>query len=1030
MAADGRIQIDIDVNNNNAVRSVNGLNDSANGAGKSFLSLGKIIAGVGAVILSAKLINSVKDFTVEAVKASAAAQALNSQFSQVFGNLEADATLSLKKIAAETNILPERLKGSFVQIAAFAKTAGFDNAAALELSSRATLAAADSAAFYDKSISEVTESLQSYLKGNFANDAALGISSTETTRNAKANELYGKSFKDLSEAQKQLTLLAQVEDGNKLSGALGQAAREGTGLENVTGNLTQAWENFKVAIGDNFLDLAVNGIILLTNAIQKIDVARISQAIQTVVSTLTNIATAIIPVVIQGFEFLRAAISQAIEYVLPLIDRLRAMFEDNSGRIREVITEVFGKVKEVIETVVSEVISFVGPQLDKLKQFWAENGEQILLAVQNAFNAIKAVIDFVMPAIKLVIDIVWNAIKDVITGALDIILGAVKVFSGIFTGDFSKVWEGIKQIFSGAIDFILGIMTLSFFGGIRTILVNLSKAGVQLIKGLWDDALKLFQNFANASTTSISGVVGKIIEFFRQLALNVVTALIDLKTSALKLLDDVSTGIIDAFKALPDKFLQIGKDIIQGLINGFNALNPVKAITTLAENVVEGTKNFFGIRSPSRVFAEIGGFISEGLAVGIDKVAPKAVKSVQELANATIVQARKKIEDEYNLEVLAIKNDKSLKAEQKNQNLKALFDKRDVDKDLLDSISNTVKRRKELGDLSVKEESIIWQQTLGALKSGSDEYLSAQKSYQDTLKNLRTELTNTNEQYKNKILDVNEQLKKSEQSVADTYEKEYNRIYNSLSSFKGTFQELKFDSTNTGKGLIQNLSDQVEAFKIWEGQINRLTEKAIDKGLLAELQAAGPQALQQLIALNGLTDAQLTQYSDLYAEKSKLAREATNKQLEQLSIDSANQVTVLRENANKQLTQLQTEWLGKIENIVNGTGEGFTSMEQIGKDAGNNLLSGLSSVESSLVAKATSIANAVQAALASTLNVPTISGPNLSGIAAPSSAASVAVPTTTKATTPAKTQINNITVQTNNQKTQMERIIRQNTFAF
>ncbi len=31
-----------------------------------------------------------------------------------------------------------------------------------------------------------------------------------------------------------------VEDGNKLSGALGQAAREGGGLENVIGNMKQA----------------------------------------------------------------------------------------------------------------------------------------------------------------------------------------------------------------------------------------------------------------------------------------------------------------------------------------------------------------------------------------------------------------------------------------------------------------------------------------------------------------------------------------------------------------------------------------------------------------------------------------------------------------------------------------------------------------------------------------------------------------------------------------------------------------------
>ena len=94
-----------------------------------------------------------------------------------------------------------------------------DTAGALELTERATRAAADGAAFYDKSIEEVTENLQLFLKGNYENDAALGISATETTRNAAANALYGKSFNELSESQKQLTLLKMVEDGQAAAGA-------------------------------------------------------------------------------------------------------------------------------------------------------------------------------------------------------------------------------------------------------------------------------------------------------------------------------------------------------------------------------------------------------------------------------------------------------------------------------------------------------------------------------------------------------------------------------------------------------------------------------------------------------------------------------------------------------------------------------------------------------------------------------------------------------------------------------------------
>ena len=57
-------------------------------------------------------------------------------------------------------------------------------------------------------------------------------------------------------------------------------------------------------------------------------------------------------------------------------------------------------------------------------------------------------------------------IKGVITGAISVIQGVIKVFSGLLTGNFGKMWEGIKQIFSGAIKVVWNAIQLSFFGKI------------------------------------------------------------------------------------------------------------------------------------------------------------------------------------------------------------------------------------------------------------------------------------------------------------------------------------------------------------------------------------------------------------------------------------------------------------------------------------------------------------------------------------------------------------------------------------
>lgn len=241
------------------------MKSSTEGAGNGMVgAFKKVATAVGAFLA----VDKIKDFGLGCIQAAADASAAESQFSQVFGDLESKASKSLSSIADTSGISENRMKGSFTKIAAFAKTTGMDTEDALGLSERAMVAVADSAAFYDRSLEETTESLQSFLKGNYENDAALGLSCTETTRNAAANELYGKSFNDLSESQKQLTLLKMVEDANKASGALGQAARESDTWTNVLGNLKQGWTDFQALIGSYILPKAVQVVKSMAGALE------------------------------------------------------------------------------------------------------------------------------------------------------------------------------------------------------------------------------------------------------------------------------------------------------------------------------------------------------------------------------------------------------------------------------------------------------------------------------------------------------------------------------------------------------------------------------------------------------------------------------------------------------------------------------------------------------------------------------------------------------------------------------------------
>nr|DAY68063.1 MAG TPA: minor tail protein [Caudoviricetes sp.] len=228
------------------------------------------------------------------VKSAADVKAMNAQFEQTFAGVEGKASAAMQRVADSSGIIETRLKGVGTKLYAFAKTTGMDTPQALSMMERSLQVAADSAAYYDRSLDETTESLQSFLKGNFENDAALGLSCTETTRNAAANKLYGKSYMELSEAQKQLTLLQMVEDANKLSGAMGQAARESDGWENIVGNLKEALKQLAASIGETILPTVTTFAQKTTETIQSF--SKMSEGQKKVIVTLVALAAAAAPV--------------------------------------------------------------------------------------------------------------------------------------------------------------------------------------------------------------------------------------------------------------------------------------------------------------------------------------------------------------------------------------------------------------------------------------------------------------------------------------------------------------------------------------------------------------------------------------------------------------------------------------------------------------------------------------------------------------------------------------------------------------
>lgn len=76
---------------------------------------------------------------------------------------------------------------------------------------------------------------------------------------------------------------------------------------------------------------------------------------------------------------------------------------------------------------------------------------------------------------------------------------------------------------------------------------------------------------------------------------------------------------VDWFATLPARFAEFGTQMVLGMVNGITgSMGQARdAVMRVGDNVVGWFKDKLGIRSPSRVFAELGGFTMQGLALGL-----------------------------------------------------------------------------------------------------------------------------------------------------------------------------------------------------------------------------------------------------------------------------------------------------------------------------------------------------------------------------------------------------------------------------
>lgn len=525
-----------------------------------------------------EIASAAKDMAASFVQSAADVRAETAQYAQTFGDLAGEADAAIQQVADSANTLPSLLKPAATSIYAFARSSGADTAQAMDLMAQSMQVAVDAAAYYDRSLSDVTETLQSFLKGNYENDAALGVSATEATRNAQAMEMFGQAFNDLTEIQKQQALLQMVVDAQKLSGAMGQAAREADGWQNVQGNLNEAWRQFAAVKGQAMLDALIPAMQEVTSLLTGLTDGSLSagQAMQQAFAFASQQAgqlVAQLPQALSGLGGLGASIASGLSAVLP--------------QVQAAASDLLATLKQGIEANLPQLMD---TGLKALTNFTAGLRESAGQLVDQGLSLIVSLAEGIAQGLPSLIEqaprIVTNLAGVINDNAPKILAAGVQIIAALAKGLIQAIptlVANIPEILNAIVNVFLAFNWLNI--------------GKQLVTAIG--------NGIKGAGSFLSGAAKEVVN-----------------------------TLYNGVKQLPQTMLNLGRQMIQGLINGIRGMiaGVKDNIAEVAYGAVSTLKNILGIHSPSTVFKEIGVNLMQGLAIGMKDGSGEVMETVDDLA--------------------------------------------------------------------------------------------------------------------------------------------------------------------------------------------------------------------------------------------------------------------------------------------------------------------------------------------------------------------------------------------------------------
>lgn len=408
--------------------------------------------------------------------------------------------------------------------------------------------------------------------------ASLDKCSTEQERQALITETLNGLYSDAAKKYREVN--GDIIDAQKATASLNSAMAElGAIAEPIVTKLKQLAADLLQQITP-FVELIGNGLVgALTGA---------EGAAQQFTDGLLGMVT--------------FAIQKLTEMLPTFINFAFQMIANIATGIAQALPTLVPSLVQLVTDIVQVLIDNIPLLIDAALQL-------VTGLAQGIINAIPVLVAALPTLITSLIDGLLSAIPQIIQAGIDLLTSLITALPEII----ATIVAAIPEIINGIITALLENIPLIIQAGID-LLVALIQALPQIVTTIVQAIPQIISGIVNALVQNIPQIIQAGVQLFVALIQNLPTIIVEI----VKAVPQIVSGIVSAFGSLVGEMVNAGANLLHGLWEGISSAASWlwDKVTGWASSLVDGIKGFFGIHSPSTVFAEIGTNMGEGVGVG------------------------------------------------------------------------------------------------------------------------------------------------------------------------------------------------------------------------------------------------------------------------------------------------------------------------------------------------------------------------------------------------------------------------------